>query len=266
MSSKTEITKENLDTYLKDLGKEFRKLNGKSIPAEIIMIGGAAILVNYGFRDMTTDVDAIIHASSAMKEAINRVRDKYNLPNGWLNADFMRTDSYTSKLDLYCKHYRTFSNVLTVRTVSAEYLVAMKLKAGRQYKHDRSDILGILAEHKKRGEEISIDAVKTAVTNLYVSWDSLSEEMQQFIEIAFNDGNYDRLYEKVRAEEAQSKDILIEFQNDYPGVTNTDNVNDILAAMKQKRSLKEQIENVQSRVVESTVNTKVKSKEKEYGE
>ena len=97
MSSKTEITKENLDTYLKDLGKEFRKMNGKSIPAEIVMIGGASILINYGFREMTTDVDAIIHASSAMKEAINRVADKYNLPNGWLNADFMRTDSYTSK-------------------------------------------------------------------------------------------------------------------------------------------------------------------------
>lgn len=100
MSSKTEITKENLDTYLKDLGKEFRKMNGKSIPAEIVMIGGASILINYGFREMTTDVDAIIHASSAMKEAINRVADKYNLPNGWLNADFMRTDSYTSKVFL----------------------------------------------------------------------------------------------------------------------------------------------------------------------
>ena len=29
------FTKENLDGYLKELGKEYRRLNGKRIPAEI---------------------------------------------------------------------------------------------------------------------------------------------------------------------------------------------------------------------------------------
>ena len=67
------FTKENLDTCLRELAREYRKRNGKSMPAEIILIGGAAILVNYGFREMTTDVDAVIHAASAMKDAINCV-------------------------------------------------------------------------------------------------------------------------------------------------------------------------------------------------
>ena len=141
------FTKDNLDLYLKELAKEYRHLNGKNVEAEIIMVGGAAILANYGFREMTTDVDAIIHASSSMKEAINRTGDKFNLPNGWLNADFMRTVSYSPKLNLHSKHYKIFSGVLRVRIVSAEYLVAMKLKSGRDYKHDLSDIVGILAEH-----------------------------------------------------------------------------------------------------------------------
>ena len=98
MSSNT-FTKENLDTYLKELAKEFRRLNGKSMPAEIVLVGGAAILTNYGFRDMTTDIDAVIHAASSMKDAINMVGDKFDLPNGWLNADFMHTGSYSPKLD-----------------------------------------------------------------------------------------------------------------------------------------------------------------------
>ena len=67
------FTKDNLDGYLKELSKEFRKMNGSKIPAEIILIGGASVLINYGFREMTYDMDAIIQALSSMKDAINHV-------------------------------------------------------------------------------------------------------------------------------------------------------------------------------------------------
>ena len=60
----------NVET-LKELAREYRKRNGKNAPAEIILIGGAAVIINYGFREMTYDADAIINASSYMKEAIH---------------------------------------------------------------------------------------------------------------------------------------------------------------------------------------------------
>lgn len=252
MSSETTLSKDNLDTFLKELSKEFRKLNGKSTPAEIIMIGGAAILANYGFRDITTDIDAIILASSAMKEAINRVGDKFALPNGWLNSDFMRTESYSPELSRHSKYYRTFSNVLTVRTIDAEYLVAMKLRAGRKFKHDLSDIVGVLAEHEKRGTPITLDTVKTATVNLYGSWESISEDMRGFIEDVYQRGNFEQLYTAVAAEESQSKKILIEPQNEYPGIMNTENVDNILAAAKRKR-LSAQIYNAEQRRTEPSV-------------
>lgn len=44
------FTKENLDTYLKELAKELKKVNGKNLPAEIVLVGGAAILTKYCFR------------------------------------------------------------------------------------------------------------------------------------------------------------------------------------------------------------------------
>ena len=100
MSSEKQIefTKENIDTYLKEVAKEYRKQIGKNMPAEMILIGGASVLVNYGFRDMTTDIDAVIQAASVMKDVINRVGDRYDLPNGWLNQDFVRTESYSTKI------------------------------------------------------------------------------------------------------------------------------------------------------------------------
>ena len=230
------FTKENLNTYLKELGKEYKKINGKNMPAEIILIGGAAILANYGFREMTTDVDAVIHAVSSMKEAVNKVGDKYNLPNGWLNADFMKTDSYSSKLDQYSVYYKEFSNVLTVRTVSAEYLIAMKLCSGRKYKKDLSDIIGILAEHEERGEPITLEKIDKAVTDLYGSWDKISEDSRIFIEETMKKGDFEKVYTEISVEENKAKDLLINFEQDYPSVANTANVNDILMNLKKKQN------------------------------
>jgi hypothetical protein len=39
---------------------------------------------------------------------------------------------------------------VTVRTVTGEYLIAMKLMSGRQYKNDISDIVGILREQREK--------------------------------------------------------------------------------------------------------------------
>lgn len=79
-----EFTREDIDTYLKELAKRFRKLNGTKMPGEIIIVGGAAVLLRYDFRKQSRDIDGIIRASSAIKESINYVADKYNLPRGCL--------------------------------------------------------------------------------------------------------------------------------------------------------------------------------------
>lgn len=235
------FNKENLDLYLKELGKEYRKLGGKKMPAEIILIGGAAILANYGFREMTTDVDADIKATYSIKEAINKVGEKFDLPNGWLNADFMKTASYTPKLSAYSVYYKEFANVLQVRTVSAEYLIAMKLMAGRKYKHDLSDIVGILSEHEKQGNPITFEMINKAVTNLYGNWEALSSDSRDFIEGIMEKGNFEQLYKAVSEEEKKSKETLIEFQEYYPGVTTTENVDSILSTLKKRQSSKDEI-------------------------
>ena len=49
MSSDFTFTKENLDNCLRELGKEFRKLNGTAMKAEITLIGGAATPVPFLF-------------------------------------------------------------------------------------------------------------------------------------------------------------------------------------------------------------------------
>ena len=233
------FTKENLDQYLKELAKEFRKRNGKSVPAEIILIGGASVLINYGFREMTYDMDAIINAASSMKDSINYIGDKYNLPNGWMNDDFMRTDSYTPQIAAFSKYYRTYSNVVTFRTISGEYLIAMKLKSGREYKYDRSDVIGILWEHEKRGEPLTLNRIRQAVADLYGSYDVLTDNVKLFIERALENGDYEKMYNRVCQAETENKENLLEYQEKKPGVMNTDNVSDIIAALRRRKERQE---------------------------
>ena len=227
--------KDNLDLYLKELAKEYKKLAGKNMPAEIILIGGAAVIENYGFRDMTTDVDAVISAASAMKDAINRVGDRFDLPNGWLNTDFQKTGSYSSKLLQYSSFYKTFHQVLNVRVVTGEYLIAMKLRAFRQYKHDLSDIIGILAEHKKRGDPMTFDRIEKAVKDLYGSWNDFPKDAKGFIMKTLSAGNYEKIYELVRQNEKDAKNDLIDFEEKYPGTLKTDNVDDVLQNLRARK-------------------------------
>ena len=234
-SEKTfEFTKENIDLYLKEVAKEYRKQAGRRMPAELVLIGGASVLINYGFRNMTTDIDALIQAASAMKEAINHVGDRFGLPNGWLNSDFINTNSYSEKLSQFSVYYRTYSSVVTIRTVAAEYLIAMKLRSGRQYKSDLSDILGILAEHEKRGAPIVMDQIRKAVIDLYGAWNILPESSQAFIENVMEDGRFEVLYEQTITGETEVGALLLQFERNYPNVVTRNNVDDIANNLQQK--------------------------------
>lgn len=226
------FTKDNLNICLKELAKAYKKLSGRHAEAEIVLIGGAAILAGYDFREMTIDIDAIIRADSSMKTAINQVGDAMNLPNGWLNTDFMKTSSYSPKLPQYSRFYKSFGGTLNVRIISGEYLIAMKLCSFRPYKKDQSDILGVLLYHKNTGTPITIDQVKQAVLNLYGTYDLVSSEAKNFIENAIKNENLENLFFDIIKQEQASKQLLIDFEKEYQNVLTSDNLDEILHVLK----------------------------------
>jgi len=235
MSSEKTFTRENLDTYLKELGKEFRKLNGRKMPAEIVLIGGAAVLAGYGFRECTGDIDAVISASSVMKEAVNRVGDRFGLPDGWLNSDFKKTASYSSKIPEVSVYYRTFSNVLEVRMVTAQYLIAMKLMSGRQYKYDLSDIVGILWEHRKNGSPLSREMIDAAVARLYGENAGISGAALKVLDGCFSGGDLGDWYMEIRRAEKESRSVLLDYDKSHPGELKGEKIGEILQQARRKR-------------------------------
>lgn len=104
----------------------------------------------------------------------------------------------------------------------------MKLKSGRQYKNDLSDIIGILQEHQKNSSPISYNQIVTAVINLYGNWNALDESSISFINEVMNNGNYEDIYSSIKESETRTKSFLLEFNSKYPDVLNNQNVNSVI--------------------------------------
>lgn len=225
-ASNFEISKETLDFYLRELAKEIRAEYGKNVTFEIILVGGAAITSLYSFRNMTTNIGAEIPGE--LKSVIHRVGDRLNLPDGWLNEDFKKTDSYSRNIRLYSKPYRTFSHVLDVRVIADEYLIAMKLKSARNYKRDMSDIVGIIKEMKESGRTPTVALIKKASTNLYENKGILTESMEKMLNDCIDEKNLNILYTKYVLMENSTRHHLIEFEEKYPNVLSDKNIERIL--------------------------------------
>lgn len=228
-----DIQKDMIDMYLKELAKEFKRITGRKTSAEIIIVGGGSVLLNYDFRMNSVDVDAFNTYDSAIKDAAKLVADKYNLSQQWLNDDFKKTPSYSPRLRQYSSYYKTFSNVLEIRTISREYLVAMKMVSGRKYKNDLSDILGILYYHYKNNDEITYQQIEKAVVGLYSNFDRIKEDVVEFVKTAIENKTFVDGYNLQKETEQSIKDNLIQFEEKYENVLSEDNIDDIINKLSE---------------------------------
>lgn len=219
--------------YLKELAKEFKRITGRKTSAEIIIVGGGSVLLNYDFRMNSVDVDAFNTYESAIKDAAKLVADKYNLSQQWLNDDFKKTPSYSPKLRQYSSYYKTFSNVLEIRTISREYLVAMKMVSGRKYKNDLSDILGILYYHYKNNDEITYSQIEKAVEDLYGNFDRIKDDVLEFVKTAVENKTFVDGYNLQKEAEQSIKENLIKFEEKYENVLSENNIDDIINKLSE---------------------------------
>ena len=224
------MKKEDINLYLKELTKVIRKNKRNSdVTYELILIGGASILVNYEFRNSTSDVDCIDVNNILMNDAIIKVAEKYDLPTDWINTDFKITKSYSDKLINYSTYYKTFGNgTLEIRTIKDEYLIAMKLVSGRKYKNDISDIVGIISEIKKE-RDISLGEIEKAVIDLYGDMSKVDSFAYSLLKDCLNNRLVN--YEEIKNLEKQNKDNLLELDGDIRFL-NDDNINYILEKLK----------------------------------
>lgn len=132
--------------------------------------------------------------SADLKQAIKRVAYKYDLEQKWLNTDFIKTSSFSNKLIEVSKFYKSYTPAFDVRFIEGIYLIAMKMKAGRLYKHDLSDITGIIKDYVNNRIEIRLEMIEEAVIDLYGSKESVSDEIWSLVKAMLNTKDLEALY------------------------------------------------------------------------
>lgn len=233
MQSEKKITRENALEIIKKFAKEYRKELGKA-PGEIIIVGGGSIMLNYKFREATQDFDVILRTASGISDVITRFADENDLPRDWMNSDFIKTTSYSAKLTEVSKHFCSLNNnTLEIRTVSGKYLIAMKIRAHREYRNDISDVAGILIEEREKGNNIGLSDVNDAYVFLYE--EAIDSNVEKVVRELF-DKDADEL-KKIYAEQNEAEASIgtkVESYIDDGADINTRNVDDVIARIKEK--------------------------------
>ena len=85
-----------------------------------------------------------------------------------------------------------------------------------------------------------MEDIDRAICNLYGSWDRIPADSVAFIQDTMKNGDLEKVYQAVRDEEKRSKELLVQFEADYPKVTNTENADTILEALKRRKARSEE--------------------------
>lgn len=105
------------------------ELGETPVRCEIVVVGGAAVVLLYGAREATKDVDVVILSggdAALVRRAVQRVGGALDLPDDWLND---AAKGYVHGLAL--GDVLIDEPALLVRALAPHQLLAMKLSAWR---------------------------------------------------------------------------------------------------------------------------------------
>lgn len=127
---------------------------------EIVIVGGAAMCLQFNARESTKDIVALFQPTTIIREAIENIALKENVEKDWLNDGVKGFFSANASYD----EFVSLSN-LKIFTASANYLLAMKCLSCR-IDDSSKDIEDISFLVKYLGID-SIEQIEEIIKNYY---------------------------------------------------------------------------------------------------
>jgi len=176
-----ELTKEDILRYFDVLNEH---LKARGINGEIIMCGGASLSCIYNARNSTHDIDAVFEPAKDFREIIKQIADDHNLTDDWLNDGVkgFLSSNMTSTI------YKEYSN-LSVRSIDADGLLALKLTSARLFSTDKQDSICLMKHLGVQSEQEMFDIVdkyipkrQQSLRSYYFSKEAFQEYSEKGIE------------------------------------------------------------------------------------
>lgn len=166
------MNKQDIEKYLRMLGYELQQ---RQVTGEILLAGGAVMLLKVQNREVTKDIDAYFPPKQAevIREAAKVVADREGLAYNWIN-DAVEGFFYTQPPTEEWAEYPGLRVYLT----SLDYLFAMKVVAGRP--QDIDDIKALAHVLKLSDSQDALTIVKK-----YIPEQLLVPRIQYVIEEIF---------------------------------------------------------------------------------
>ncbi len=132
------------DDLKRALGFLNERLMAIGITGEICLVGGAVMILAFGSRHSTRDIDALAFAPVEIRKAAEEIAQEQGYPLNWLNDG---AKGFATGEPLELKPLLQYSH-LRILTPPAEYILAMKCLAARVGldEHDKEDAQ-FLAKH-----------------------------------------------------------------------------------------------------------------------
>jgi len=146
------MNKEEIEKYLRMLGQELQE---RQVTGEILLVGGAVMLLKVQNREVTKDIDAYFNPGQAnlIRDAARVIAEREGLAEDWINEGvkgFFYTQPRTEQWAEYPG--------LRVYIPSLDYVFAMKVVAGRP--QDIEDIKALAHELELSNPQDALAMVK----------------------------------------------------------------------------------------------------------
>ena len=129
LTSEEYLSKSNIEEYLDALAQKIIETGiGKHT---ILIVGGAAMALKYHDGRSTVDIDICYREQNNLYSCCQSVAKENNLPDDWMNADVMHSDSFSFALFDNAKLFKTYRSILDVFLVDDLDLYCMKLVSFR---------------------------------------------------------------------------------------------------------------------------------------
>lgn len=123
------LARENIEEYFEALAGKIRETGiGHH---KILVVGGAAMALKYQDGRSTVDIDICFREQNNHYSCCQSVATEYGLPDDWINADVMHSDSFSYVLFEKAVLFKVYGEVLEVFVADDLDLYCMKLVSFR---------------------------------------------------------------------------------------------------------------------------------------